>query len=529
VAHATHTPLAAAKAGAALPWYTGDALLLSLAAVLGLALLCAGLLWWRISTKSNKKKGAQHLYNRGIDAYQRGQTNQALQLMEKAFALTPQDPTITYNMGAIYLAEGDSEKANQYFHLALVQDPTDTATLYNLGLLAYEAEDYPKAISHWLACLSHSDVDSPDTADVYFGLGQAYESLGQDAAALEIYQQLLEAQQASATPEDEDEVPPHGPTLLAAARITLDFEDLTLARQYLEQALAHQPNSAEAHLLFSLLNAEEGLWPEAEEAAKTAVLLDKSLGLAHNQVGVCAYQKGDFPAAVKAFEQALGAKEPHNQLPCALNNLALAYERIGQAEEALRCALNFWEHHGTAYLTDPAERDHVLGTINALQQSLGLPLLCPPEPERSNGVLAEQALTLLEESDAQQEAVIAADAPEGVALDTLCDDIQQLQSHAQEALSNGLLAEQALNLLQAPAKAVELPSSKPSPKPKRKRAQKTVVLPPEDATEATTLNTPFPSPEAEAEPPAAPKKTRAKASSPRQSRSKAKAPSPPTP
>jgi chemotaxis protein methyltransferase CheR len=76
------------------------------------------------------------------------------------------------------------------------------------------------------------------------------------------------------------------------------------AGQELAAALEKYPESAELHLLESILQAEAGRWKEAERAARRALYLDRTLTLAHVALGDALGRKGDSRGARRNFESA---------------------------------------------------------------------------------------------------------------------------------------------------------------------------------------------------------------------------------
>ena len=84
------------------------------------------------------------------------------------------------------------------------------------------------------------------------------------------------------------------------------------AGKALASALETYPQSADLHLLESVLLAEGGKWADAERAARRALYLDRTLTLAHVALGDALAKQGDSKAAKRNFESAaalIGAAE----------------------------------------------------------------------------------------------------------------------------------------------------------------------------------------------------------------------------
>ncbi len=72
----------------------------------------------------------------------------------------------------------------------------------------------------------------------------------------------------------------------------------------LAASLEKFPESADLHLLESILHAEAGRWTDAERAARRALYLDRTLTLAHVALGDALGRKGDSRGARRNFESA---------------------------------------------------------------------------------------------------------------------------------------------------------------------------------------------------------------------------------
>ena len=79
---------------------------------------------------------------------------------------------------------------------------------------------------------------------------------------------------------------------------------LPQAGKELAAALEKYPESADLHLLESILQAEAGRFADAERAARRALYLDRSLTLAHVALGGALARRGDSAGARRNFESA---------------------------------------------------------------------------------------------------------------------------------------------------------------------------------------------------------------------------------
>ena len=104
------------------------------------------------------------------------------------------------------------------------------------------------------------------------------------------------------TPATIEELPSR--SAAQSIRILANQGRLPEAGRELSGALEKYPESAELHLLESILHAEAGRWNEAERAARRALYLDRTLTLAHVALGDALGKKGDARGARRNFESA---------------------------------------------------------------------------------------------------------------------------------------------------------------------------------------------------------------------------------
>jgi len=73
--------------------------------------------------------------------------NQAIEAFEKALALDPSAPNISYNLGLIFLERNDPLRASAHFHKALEANPAD------------------RDAQHWLDKIRRGETESPATPE----------------------------------------------------------------------------------------------------------------------------------------------------------------------------------------------------------------------------------------------------------------------------------------------------------------------------------------------------------------------------
>jgi tetratricopeptide (TPR) repeat protein len=86
-------------------------------------------------------------YNRALDLYIKGNTEEAIKEFETAVRLDPEFGDAFYNLGSIYRYTGNLAKAEECFQKVLAITPDDTSVNYDMALLYLQKKDYQKAMS----------------------------------------------------------------------------------------------------------------------------------------------------------------------------------------------------------------------------------------------------------------------------------------------------------------------------------------------------------------------------------------------
>jgi tetratricopeptide (TPR) repeat protein len=104
----------------------------------------------------------------------------------------------------------------------------------------------------------------------------------------------------------------------------------------LKQALAQQPNSAEATLEMAEAYKAAGDLAQAEYSYKKAIQLQPNYWSGYNKLGVFYFAHGRYPEAAQQFEAAVHLLPDSNR---PRNNLAGAYQEMGRYPEAIAAYL----------------------------------------------------------------------------------------------------------------------------------------------------------------------------------------------
>ncbi len=260
---------------------------------------------------------------------------EALDALQIAVRLKPDDPLTRYNLGVTYASLGQTDRAAVAFQDAIRLKPDDPITHYNLGILHHLQGDHEAAISP----LQTAVRLKPDFAVAYLTLGIA---LANTQSLTRAEDALREAIRLS--PENAD-----AHYNLGVVYIEMGHYDRAV--EVLERAVSHNPEHADAH--FNLGRAYEALgrYDEAVAAFKQAAQFNPDYADLHFNLGIAHTEAGRFEEAIHALHT---ARRIYPQDPLIYHNMGIAYRNAGrfeEAENAFREALRLNPHLADIHLS----------------------------------------------------------------------------------------------------------------------------------------------------------------------------------
>jgi tetratricopeptide (TPR) repeat protein len=236
------------------------------------------------------------------------QGKEALQALQRAASLMPQDAEAHSNLGSALYGAGQYADALVHLRRALQFKPDDTGALVDAANALKELGQFPEAVTLYQEAL-RLDRRQPEALN---NLGNALMALGERPAAMSAYRFALEL----------------------------------------------APGEAQIH--FNLGNAlrQSGDFLEAIESSERAIALDGTSARAHNNLGLSLLGLGRRNEAIASFRRALALDGAHIEV---LNNLGNALRDVGECREA--AAL-----YRRAIELDPARAESHCNLGNALFQ-----------------------------------------------------------------------------------------------------------------------------------------------------------------
>jgi Flp pilus assembly protein TadD len=148
---------------------------------------------WRTTVAKNPECFLAH-DNLGFILLQRGEVDQALDQIQMAAQLQPDDEAAQKNLGSALLQKGQVDEAMAHFQKALELRPDDSGAENNLGFALFRKGRTDEAIAHYRKAL---ELQSDDTGARH-NLGSALLRNGQVDEAIDEFQKVLAIQPDSA-------------------------------------------------------------------------------------------------------------------------------------------------------------------------------------------------------------------------------------------------------------------------------------------------------------------------------------------
>ncbi|MFH1655227.1 MAG: tetratricopeptide repeat protein [Candidatus Omnitrophota bacterium] len=116
-----------------------------------------------------------------------GQNQNAMEYINKAYELAPNDHGVLMNTGNVYSHSGYYQEAIPYYQKALELDPNDADVIYNLGFAYHNLEQYQRAMDYYQKAIA---VD-PAHFGAYNNLGGVYNKFKQYKTAIPYIQKAI--------------------------------------------------------------------------------------------------------------------------------------------------------------------------------------------------------------------------------------------------------------------------------------------------------------------------------------------------
>jgi tetratricopeptide (TPR) repeat protein len=272
---------------------------------------------------------------------------EAIDEFKQAGALDAHFQRVHYYLGITYLLKDGMAKvadAREEFQKELAAYPDEFFANYYLGVIYIIEGNWEQAVSP----LQNASRALPTNPDPYFYLGQAYQSTGRFAQAIEALKKAI-IYNPDLGHNDYQVTNAHfrlGQSLLKAGRTAEAEKELQIASDLKSKAFKSDEAKLESFLNPANLN-EQNKGPESipvisetnledaktrETLAGDEALYNQVLAAAHNNIGLLRAEQEDFRAAAEQFSLAVKLNPQQEGLQY---NLGLAYYRSALYKEAI--------------------------------------------------------------------------------------------------------------------------------------------------------------------------------------------------
>jgi tetratricopeptide (TPR) repeat protein len=260
---------------------------------------------------------AELRYSQGLNVWQKGELNQAINFLERAVYLNPNSDNYLQYLSQLYLI-----KLNQSLASGQTLPQSQEIIFQSLDLTKKATEISPKNVANWDA-----------RGFIYRNLiGLSGEA---ENWAIESYQKAMELEPKN--PYIFNEI---GLVYLAKADLLTKaggeekeiLENLNLAKDNFQKAIELKLDYAPAHFQLAMIYQREGKTEEAiAKLEETKLIAPFDAGLAF-QLGILYYNKNQLEKAKAEFERAVGIDENYSN---ARYFLGLIYDKEGKKDLAI--------------------------------------------------------------------------------------------------------------------------------------------------------------------------------------------------
>jgi Flp pilus assembly protein TadD len=276
---------------------------------------------------------SQQQLNSLLKYYQNGQFNDAEKLAESITSKFPKHQFAWKVLGAVFGATGRKFDALDAIQTAVELSPQDATAQNNLGITYQELGKLDEAEASYKQAIALK----PDFAEAYNNLGVTLKALGKLDEAEASYKQAI------ALKTDYAE---------AYNNLGITFQELGKldeAEASYKQAIALKPDYTKAHFNLGITLQELGKFNEAEASYKQAIALKPDYTEAHNNLGEALNELGKLNEAEASYKQAIALKP---DFAVAHYNLGITFKeqsRLDDAESSLRQAITFKPDYAEAH------------------------------------------------------------------------------------------------------------------------------------------------------------------------------------
>ncbi len=295
----------------------------------------------------------------GLLLHQAGQSEVAVEYINRAIALQPKNGVYHKNLAVVYQKTGRLAEAADRYRAVLELNPQQAEIHYKLALVLRQLGQVEAAISGFQAVLELQ----PDNIQANYNLGVLFAGQEQFERAITHFQQTLHLQPDFAKAYNN----------LGVALDRTNRLDAAIANY--RQALQRRPDYVEALNNLGVALGKQGEVDEAIACLKQAVHLNPAYVEAHFNLGNKFRALGDLEQAAASYQQVLHLWPGHVGAQNNLGVIFLTQGRLHPAEKLFRQVLNARPNEAEACYNLGVvlkEKDEIEPARELYRQALGL-------------------------------------------------------------------------------------------------------------------------------------------------------------
>jgi len=248
-----------------------------------------------------------------------GRTEQAVEEFKEAAKFDYTSYAIHLRIGADYARLGKLEEAIEELNLASQLNPEDLQPHYLLALIYSSRQDFTKAAEEYESILKHYSALDPENTQVYKYLAQLYYSQNKIDKAIDQYQKILTIE------------PKNAEVMYLLGSLFLEANDRAQAVDVFKEAIRVDPEHEGSLNSLGYVYAEDGVnLEEALDLVKRALTISPDNGAYLDSLGWVYYKKGMFSEALENLIKANKELED----PLIYEHLGDVYFKLNQSENA---------------------------------------------------------------------------------------------------------------------------------------------------------------------------------------------------
>ncbi|MCA9194742.1 MAG: tetratricopeptide repeat protein [Planctomycetales bacterium] len=253
--------------------------------------------------------------NFGVVLRYANRLREALAAYKHSLELAPNQADVHFNYGKSLKLAGDLKQAEFHFKQAIKLDPKKTSPWLSLMNLAADVGKPEISLALANSALEHN----PENPDILLNAGILMKRESAFDQALVCFGRVLQ------------KVPNHVEALCKIAAIEISRQQFDSARERLEQARKSEPENSHVLLTIGLLNNSLGDYARAAAALRRAIELYPENGAAHANLGIALKKQGLLSDALQMMQRGseLDPKSEETKI-----NLAGVQVSLGRVQEA---------------------------------------------------------------------------------------------------------------------------------------------------------------------------------------------------